>query len=93
MQGTERAYLWGIDLRDKSVLEIGPASGHLTFWMERQGATVTANWPLNCFDKHPPLTECHWCLSRPPIEAGRQNSLEIKPSDSYQHDYCYSQQC
>jgi len=36
----------------------GPASGHLTFWMERQGATVTANWHLNCFDKHPPLTEC-----------------------------------
>jgi len=36
----------------------GPASGHLTFWMERQGATVTANWHLNCFDKHAPLTEC-----------------------------------
>jgi len=42
LRGSERAYLGGIDFRGKSVLEIGPASGYLTFWMERQGATVTA---------------------------------------------------
>jgi hypothetical protein len=29
-------------LANKSVLELGPASGHLTFWMEAQGARVTS---------------------------------------------------
>lgn len=42
LRGNELAYLGGIDLRGKSVLEIGPASGYLTFWMEGQGADVTA---------------------------------------------------
>lgn len=42
LRGGESAYLGGIDLRGKTVLEIGPASGYLTFWMERQGATVTS---------------------------------------------------
>ncbi len=36
------AYLGHLDLASKSVLEIGPASGFLTFAMERMGAQVTA---------------------------------------------------
>jgi SAM-dependent methyltransferase len=36
------AYLGGVDLRGKRVLEIGPASGFLTFEMEKRGAAVTA---------------------------------------------------
>jgi len=35
-------YLGGAGLAGKSVLEIGPASGFLTFEMERGGARVTA---------------------------------------------------
>ena len=42
LRGREAGYLGKVDLAGKSVLEIGPASGHLTFWMESQGATVTA---------------------------------------------------
>jgi SAM-dependent methyltransferase len=42
LRGQEAKYLGGVDLRGRSVLEIGTASGHLAFWMERQGADVTA---------------------------------------------------
>ena len=42
LRGRERAYLGGIDVRGKRVLELGPSSGHLTYWMERQGADVVA---------------------------------------------------
>lgn len=41
LRGEENTYLGGVDLQGKSVLEIGPASGHLSFWMESQGANVT----------------------------------------------------
>lgn len=34
-------YLGGIDLNNISVLEVGPASGFLSFHMESQGASVT----------------------------------------------------
>lgn len=39
------AYLGGLSFQGKSVLEIGPASGFLSFHMERQGAQVTAIEP------------------------------------------------
>jgi hypothetical protein len=42
LRGREPDYLGGIELDGKTVLEIGPASGFLTFWMERQGAEVVA---------------------------------------------------
>ena len=41
LRGTEAAYLGGIALAGRAVLEIGPATGHLGFWMERQGADLT----------------------------------------------------
>jgi hypothetical protein len=42
LRGREAAYLGGVDMRGKRVLELGPASGALTFFMERQGAEVVA---------------------------------------------------
>ena len=42
LRGQEPAYLGNVDLAGRSVLEIGPASGYLTFWMERQGAHMTS---------------------------------------------------
>jgi SAM-dependent methyltransferase len=36
------AYLGNVDLAGKRVLEIGPASGYLTFYMESQGAEVVS---------------------------------------------------
>lgn len=42
LRGREADYLGQAKVAGKSVLEIGPASGHLSFWMEEQGAKVTA---------------------------------------------------
>ncbi|HUC04028.1 MAG TPA: hypothetical protein VL961_01430 [Acidimicrobiales bacterium] len=42
LRGGEDSYLGGVDLRGKRVLEPGPASGYLTFHMERQGAEVVS---------------------------------------------------
>ena len=42
LRGGEDAYLGGVKLEGRSVLEIGPASGFLTAHMESRGATVTA---------------------------------------------------
>lgn len=42
LRGREAEYLGHVRLAGRSVLEIGPASGHLSFWMEAQGARVTA---------------------------------------------------
>jgi SAM-dependent methyltransferase len=45
LRPTVDAYLGGFDFAGKSVLEVGPASGFLSFHMERAGATVTAIEP------------------------------------------------
>ncbi len=45
LRGKESSYLGGIDLRGKRVIEPGPASGYLTFYMERQGADVVSFEP------------------------------------------------
>jgi hypothetical protein len=42
LRGHEKAYLGDIVLDGRRVLEFGPASGYLTFWMEKQGASVTS---------------------------------------------------
>lgn len=45
LRPTVDAYLGGFDFAGRSVLEIGPASGFLSFHMERAGARVTAVEP------------------------------------------------
>jgi len=42
LRGKEAAYLGNIDLAGKRVLELGTASGHLCFAMEKMGADVVA---------------------------------------------------
>jgi SAM-dependent methyltransferase len=42
LRGRESDYLGAVEFSGKRVLEIGAASGHLTFWMERAGADVLA---------------------------------------------------
>ena len=42
LRGHEHEYLGNVPLAGKRVLEIGAASGGLSFWMERQGTDVTA---------------------------------------------------
>lgn len=40
LRGREAAYLGNVELAGRRVLECGPSSGYLTFWMEKQGAEV-----------------------------------------------------
>jgi SAM-dependent methyltransferase len=42
LRGTEASYLGNVSLQGKRVLEVGTASGHLCFFMERMGAEVVA---------------------------------------------------
>lgn len=42
LRGNTESYLGGVDLEGKRVLEIGPASGFLTFDMESRGAEVVS---------------------------------------------------
>jgi O-methyltransferase len=42
LRGQETAYLGGVDVAGKRVLELGPATGYLTFYMERMGAEVVS---------------------------------------------------
>jgi SAM-dependent methyltransferase len=42
LRGNTDRYLGGIDLAGSRVLEIGPASGYLTFYMESKGAEVVS---------------------------------------------------
>jgi O-methyltransferase len=42
LRGQESSYLGGVDLAGKRVLELGPATGALTFYMERMGAEVVS---------------------------------------------------
>lgn len=41
----ESEYLGGVDFEKKRVFEVGPASGHLSFYMERRGAEVISLEP------------------------------------------------
>ncbi len=42
LRGRERSYLGWVDVADQRVLEIGPASGYMTRYMEERGADVVA---------------------------------------------------
>jgi SAM-dependent methyltransferase len=42
LRGGEADYLGHVDLSGKRVLELGPAAGYLSFYMEKQGADVVA---------------------------------------------------
>lgn len=51
LRGGERSYLGYLDLSGQRVLELGPASGYLSFYMEKQGASVV------CFDLPPGMAQ------------------------------------
>jgi len=42
LRGHEQDYLGGVEVAGKRVLELGPATGYLTFYMERMGAEVVS---------------------------------------------------
>jgi len=42
LRGGEKEFLGNVDLKGKRVLELGPASGHMSFSMEKMGAEVVS---------------------------------------------------
>jgi hypothetical protein len=42
LRGGESDYLGGVDVKGKRVLELGPSTGHLSYWMEKHGAEVVS---------------------------------------------------
>ncbi|MFD2265046.1 TylF/MycF/NovP-related O-methyltransferase [Lacibacterium aquatile] len=78
-------YLGGVDFKDKSVLEIGPASGFLTFHMEKSGATVTA--------VEPPMERLWDCVPMPDFDldawrdAFRGHIVGVRNSFWYLHHH------
>ena len=60
LRGREHEYLGGVSLQGKRVLEMGTANGFLCFYMEKQGASVTAydlserdSWDIVPFSRIP----------------------------------------
>jgi len=62
LRGGEAEYLGGVSLAGQRVLELGPASGYLTFYLERVGADVVA------FDSG--WDRCADLLPRPGVDLG-----------------------
>ena len=83
LRGYEGAYLGHLSLPGQRVIEFGPASGYLTFWMEAQGATVTA------FDLAPGLAPDLVPLPGVDLEAharsGAETARQVRNSWWYAH--------
>jgi 2-polyprenyl-3-methyl-5-hydroxy-6-metoxy-1,4-benzoquinol methylase len=73
LRGGELAYLGGVDVQGAGVLEIGTASGHICFWMEAQGATVTA---FDLDEHH------HWDIV--PVGGQVQDSMAVERAGAVQ---------
>ncbi|CCG41156.1 TylF/MycF/NovP-related O-methyltransferase [Magnetospirillum molischianum] len=83
------AYLGAVDFAGKSVLEIGPASGYLTFHMEQAGASVTAVEPplKRLWDVFP-----HQGIDRDAWRASfLQGIIRVRNSFWYMHHHLKSQ--
>lgn len=83
IRGYERSYLGHIQYDKLSVMEFGPASGFLSFWMEREGADVTV------FELAPGLPPDLVPLPGVDLEAnaksGDQTAQEVRNSWWYAH--------
>ena len=83
LRGYEGAYLGHLSFPGQRVIEFGPASGYLTFWMETQGASVTA------FDLAPGLPPDLVPLPEVDLEAharsGAETARRVRNSWWYAH--------
>jgi len=87
IRGKEDQYLGNFNFSNKRVLELGPASGHLSFFMEREGAEVVAVEASN-----ERVWELYWRVHNPlPPElddllaSGQKSLKEIKNSYWFSH--------
>lgn len=83
LRGKERAYLGLVDYQGSSVLEFGPATGHLGFHLEQQGARLT------CFDLAPGAVQDLLPLPGVDLDAHRRSgtafATEVRNSWWYGH--------
>ena len=83
MQGSENSYLGHVRFDKLKVLEFGPASGYLTFWMEEQGADVTA---FDLPPGHPPnLVPLPGIDLDANAESGTETARQVRNSWWYAH--------
>lgn len=89
LRSTVDAYLGGVDLKGQRVLEIGPASGFLSFEMERRGAILTAievkdepGWDFVPFPDY---------VLNPLLEPRREVMAKLKNSWWFNHEAFKSQ--
>ena len=80
LRGRERDYLGGVPLRGKRVLEIGPANGGLSFYMERQGAEVVA---YDLSDRHGWDMVPYARLSASRLRSARRSTCRLTCSREY----------
>ena len=92
IRGREAEYLGNVNFAGRRVLEIGPASGQLTFFMEKQGAEVVSIeardetvWDL-FWDQHEPLPPHLETL----LTESRKALNEVKNSYWFCHEACNS---
>lgn len=86
LRGRERLYMGDVALEGRRVLEMGPSSGYLSFWMERQGAQVVG---MDCgFDRSIDL------LPMPNLHADtrRLRADHARMVSDFQHAFWYCHQ-
>lgn len=83
LRSNETSYLGNFSFKEKTVLEIGCASGYLSFWMESQGARVTG------FDLGPENKWCTLALAANEtvdyLEDRKKNLLQINNAWKFLH--------
>jgi SAM-dependent methyltransferase len=83
LRGREDVYLGHYNFRGKRALELGPASGHLTFFMEKSGASVVSfDLPFN---GSPALVPTPGLDVESAMESGREGFRRLRNSWWYAH--------
>ena len=84
LRGDEAAYLGKYNFAGKRVLEFGPASGGLTFWMERQRAEIVA------VDLSPDIDKTSWdLLILPEDDVAQMKAAQIRGNQRLTNGFWY----
>ncbi len=82
LRGEERQYLGYLDFQGRRVLELGPATGYLGFWMEAQGAEVV------CLEVPPGLPQD--LLPLPEVELAEHRASGMVFAEKIRNSWWYS---
>ncbi len=82
LRGGEKKYLGYVDFEGQRVLELGPATGYLGFWMEAQGAEVV------CLDVPPGLPQD--LLPLPGVDLAEHRAAGVAFAEKVRNSWWYS---